>query len=163
MIAVIHVGGHQALVEKGDQIRVETQAGKVGDTINLPILLLSEADGKKCEIGQPRLKKSCKAKIIEHGRGDKIKVFKMKPRKRYRRTQGHRQNFTMIEIMGFDGAEIKEKAEKPTASKEKTEKPAAKKIETKKPAAKKPVAKKAPAKKPAAKKPAAKKTTTKES
>ena len=115
---------------------------KEGETVKFDTLLVSDADGKNFQIGTPILEgTNVEAKIIEHGRGKKIRVFKMKPRKRYRKTQGHRQDYTLIEITSI-GAKAKTAAKKPAVKKETTEK-------------------KAPAKKVAAKKPAAKSTSAK--
>ena len=148
MIAVAKIGGHQAIVKAGEVIRVDKIDAEVGKTVKFETFLISDEDGKNCVIGTPMVEgKMVEAKVLSHGRGDKIKVYKMKPRKRYRRTIGHRQDYTEIEITSVGGAAAKAK---PAAKKEepKAEKPAEKKAAP---------AKKAPAKKPAAKKPAAKK------
>jgi len=140
MIAVAKIGGHQALVKVGEQIEVDKLSAEVGKTVSFDTLLISEEDGSGFEIGTPLIAgKKVEAKILEQGRGDKIVVFKMKPRKRYRRTRGHRQHFTVIEITKIGGGAAKKAPAKPTE--EKKEAPA------KKPAAKKPAAKKTPAKK----------------
>jgi large subunit ribosomal protein L21 len=135
MIAVAKIGGHQALVKVGEQIEVDKIEAEVGKTVSFDTLLISEEDGTGFEIGTPLIAgKKVEAKILEQGRGEKIIVFKMKPRKRYRRTLGHRQHFTLIEITKIGGGAAKKAPAKPVA--EKKEAPA------KKPAAKKPVAKK---------------------
>lgn len=135
MIAVAKIGGHQALVEAGDIIEVDLlKDTKEGDTVKFDTLLVSDADGKNFQIGAPILEGvNVEAKIIEHGRGKKIRVFKMKPRKRYRKTQGHRQDYTLIEITSVGGKAKKAAAKKPAAKKEATEKKAlAKKAAAKK-------------------------------
>ena len=145
MIAIAKIGGHQALVTNGETIEVDKLSAKVGETVSFETLLLSESDGENCQIGAPVLENvTVKAKVLEHGRGEKITVFKMKPRKRYRRKQGHRQDYTLIEIVDLGVA-----AGKPAAKKtaEKTEKAA----DSKKPAVKK-TAKVSTPKKPAVKK-----------
>ncbi len=144
MIAIVKVGGHQAIVQPGEQIEVDRINTEAGKSVELEALLISEEDGKNCQIGAPVLDTKIKAKVIEHTRGDKIRVYKMKPRKRYRRTKGHRQDYTVIEIEKFDGTPKTAATKKTTAKKED-------KAEPKKTAAKKPTAKKAPAKKVAKK------------
>ena len=101
MIAVVKIGGHQAIVSPGEKLEVDRIKAEVGETVELDVLLLSEEDGSRFEIGSPVLSKKIKAKILEHGKGRKIRVFKMNPRKRYRRTRGHRQDYTVIEIEEF--------------------------------------------------------------
>lgn len=142
MIAVAKIGGHQAIVKVGDKLEVDKLHVEVGKTAKFETLLISEEDGSGFQIGAPTLDASVEAKVLEHGRGKKIKVFKMKPRKRYRRTIGHRQDYTLIEITKIGG----KAAAKPKAAKKEDEK------KTSKPAAKKA----APPKKAAPKKAAAK-------
>jgi len=145
MIAVAKIGGHQALVKVGEQIEVDKLEAEIGKTVSFDTLLISEDDGSGFEIGTPLIAgKKVEAKVLEQGRGDKIVVFKMKPRKRYRRTRGHRQHYTVIEITKIGGGAAKKTA--PKATEEKKETPAKKSI-TKKPAAKKPAVKKANPKK----------------
>jgi len=154
MIAVAKIGGHQAIVKVGEQIEIDKLNVEVGKTAKFETLLVSEEDGKNCQIGAPILEGvMVEAKVLEHGRGQKIKVYKMNPRKRYRRTQGHRQDYTLVEITKIGASAAKAK---PSTSAKATADKAAKK-----PTAKKPAAKKAPAKKVPAKKAPAKKTTTK--
>ncbi len=98
MIAIVKIGGHQAIIEAGEQIEVDKINKEVGETIQLETLLISSPDGSDTQIGAPVLETKVEAKIIEHGRGKKIRVYKMKQRKRYRRTKGHRQDYTIIEI-----------------------------------------------------------------
>lgn len=124
MIAIVKVGGHQAIVEAGEQIEVDKINEEVGKKIQLETLLTSAPDGSDCAIGAPVLATTIEAKVIEHGRGDKIRVYKMNPRKRYRRTQGHRQDYTILEI-GKIGGTTKAPAKK-VEKKDKEEKPAKK-------------------------------------
>lgn len=152
MIAVVKIGGHQEIVQAGDIIQVDKIDAKEGAKVSLETLLISEPDGKGFKVGAPILKDvAVEAKIVDHGKGEKIRIYKMKPRKRYRRTQGHRQDYTTIEIVNVGGKAAKAPAKKAAAKKEEP------KAEKKKPAAKKPATKKPATKKPAAKKPAAKK------
>ncbi|MCF7830506.1 50S ribosomal protein L21 [Candidatus Gracilibacteria bacterium] len=161
MIAVAKIGGHQALVQIGDELEVDKLDTEVGKNITLDTLLISEEDGTNFQVGTPFLDVKVEAKILEHGRGRKVKVFKMKPRKRYRRTLGHRQDYTLIEITKI-GASSAKPVKKEVVVKE--TKVVTKKEVTKvapKKTTKKTVVKKTVAKKPATKKPAAKKTTKK--
>lgn len=149
MIAVIKIGGHQSIVSVGDVLDADKISAEVGETVNFQTLLTAEDDGSDTKIGAPLLDIQVSAKIIEHGRGDKIRVYKMKPRKRYRKLQGHRQDYTRIEITAIGGATAKKAApaKKVVEKKEEVKKPVAKKPATKKAVAKKPAAKKATVKK----------------
>jgi len=99
MIAVIQTGGKQYKVSKGDIIDIERLDAKEGENISIKEVLL--IDNK---VGAPYLENAkVEAKIVEHKRGEKIKVFKMKAKKRYQKTQGHRQELTTIEITEIKG------------------------------------------------------------
>lgn len=99
--AIVAAGGKQHRVKVGQRCRLETIAGEPGQSVELDKVLLI-AQGDKIELGAPYLSGSkVTAKIVEHGRGDKITIFKMRRRKGYRRTQGHRQDFTEVEITGI--------------------------------------------------------------
>ena len=98
MYAVVAAGGKQYKVEEGDVLRIEKIPGDVGDTMTFDNVLLV-ADGEALTIGQPVLENaSVNARIVEQDRAKKIIVFKYKRRKRYRRTQGHRQSYTAVKI-----------------------------------------------------------------
>lgn len=98
MFAVIESGGKQHKVTKGDQLQVELITGDEGSIVEFDKVLMI-SDGKNSKVGSPFLKKAkVIGKVIRHGKSDKIKVFKMKRRKGYRRTLGHRQNFTEVLI-----------------------------------------------------------------
>ena len=98
MLAVIKTGGKQYLVQPGDKIKVEKLNGKEGEEITFSDVLLLEKS-RKLEIGTPVVKEAkVQAKIIGHGKGKKLIIFKYKPKKRYKRKIGHRQQFTEIEI-----------------------------------------------------------------
>lgn len=101
MYAVIQNGGKQYRVAPGDVIRVEKLDAAEGQTVDLnPVLMVSDDQGAR--VGNPVLSgASVTAKVKSHGRADKIKVFKMRRRKHYRKTQGHRQYYTEIEITGI--------------------------------------------------------------
>jgi large subunit ribosomal protein L21 len=98
MYAVVRSGGKQYRVSQGGSLRVEKLAGDVGSSITLDEVLMigGEADIK---IGTPTVDGAqITGTIVAQGRGDKIRVFKMKRRKGYRRTQGHRQDYTEIRV-----------------------------------------------------------------
>lgn len=99
MFAIVEITGHQYKVAKGDVISVEKlKDNKVGDkVVTDKVLLVSE--GENTQIGEPYVKGASVAfEIKESGRGEKIRVFKKKAKKRYVRTQGHRQDFMSLEI-----------------------------------------------------------------
>ncbi len=101
MLAIIKTGGKQYIVQPGDKIKVEKLDKKEGQEVVFSDVLLVEKN-KKVEIGAPVVKDAkVEAKILSHGKGDKIIVFKYKPKKRYSRKIGHRQPYTEIEITGI--------------------------------------------------------------
>lgn len=96
MYAVIETGGKQFRVQEGDVINVEKLDANVGDVVTIDKILLVEKDGV-FNIGTPVVEgATAKLKVIEHGKGPKIIVFKYKPKKNYRRKQGHRQPYTKV-------------------------------------------------------------------
>ena len=97
MLAVIKTGGKQYIVSPGDKIKIEKLEEKEGKEVTFTDVLLVE-ENDKVEVGNPVLKTTVKGKVISHGKGKKIIVFKYKPKKRYQRKLGHRQQFTEIEI-----------------------------------------------------------------
>jgi len=101
MYAVIKTGGKQYRVSAGEKLKIEQIPADVGAEIVLDQVLLV-ADGDAVNIGTPLLAGAqIRARVLAHGRGDKVRIFKMRRRKHYRRSQGHRQNFTEIEILGI--------------------------------------------------------------
>jgi large subunit ribosomal protein L21 len=164
--AVIETGGKQYKVEKGSSLLVDRLSAKEGDKVALrPVMFRDKevvAGGKELE------KVKVEATVSEHLRGPKIKIFKYKAKKGYRRRAGHRSELTKLEVTEISLGSRKAtapKKEEPAAKKEaapKAAKPAEKKAASKKPAeAKKPAAKKETAKKPAEKKAPAKKAEAK--
>lgn len=98
MYAVVATGGKQYKVQQGDVLRVEKLTGDIGSEIAFAQVLLF-SDGENVQIGQPVLDGVVvKGHIIEQGKSKKILVFKYKRRKRYRRKQGHRQQYTAVKI-----------------------------------------------------------------
>jgi len=105
MYAVIETGGKQVRVTAGDIIQVEKLVGDVGSKVTFDkVLFLSNpsATSSDVELGQPYISNAkVEAEIVAQGRGEKILIKKMKRRKQYRRTQGHRQEQTQILIMSL--------------------------------------------------------------
>ena len=98
MYAVIKTGGKQYRVVEGQTLRVETVAGEIGHAIVLDKVLMV-GNGDTVSVGQPLLAgATVNATIVSNGRGEKIRIFKMRRRKHYQKHQGHRQNFTEIRI-----------------------------------------------------------------
>ena len=96
--AVIKTGGKQYLVQEGTTLRVEKITGQVGKEVNFTEVLLTATD-KTVKLGDPIIKGAkVSAKVLEHGKGDKISGVKMKAKKRNRKYFSHRQQFTKIEI-----------------------------------------------------------------
>lgn len=96
MYAVIKSGGKQYRVEEGDQVYLEKLDAEVGDKVEFDVLALTTDDG--LQAGDAVKDAKVTAEVIKHGRGKKIMVFKYKPKKRYRRRQGHRQPYTSVRI-----------------------------------------------------------------
>jgi large subunit ribosomal protein L21 len=126
MYAVVGTGGKQYKVEKGTSLLVDRLSAKEGDKVALRPVLFRDKE----VVAEPKAleKVSVEAKVAEHLRGDKIKVFKYKAKKGYRRRAGHRSELTKLEV-----TEIKLATRKAAEKKAPAEK---------KPAAKKPAAKK---------------------
>ena len=98
MYAVIRSGGKQYRVNPGGSLRVEKLPGEVGSSVTLDEVLMIGGDGD-VKIGTPNVDGAqITGTIVAQGRGQKIRVFKMKRRKGYRRAQGHRQDFTEIRV-----------------------------------------------------------------
>ena len=98
MYAIIKTGGKQYRVQKGDVVRVERLEEAVGATVTLDEVLFVGGEGEP-RVGNPRLEgASVVGTVVEQDRDAKIRVFKYKKRKHYRRTRGHRQSFTAVRI-----------------------------------------------------------------
>ncbi|HUE46950.1 MAG TPA: 50S ribosomal protein L21 [Aestuariivirgaceae bacterium] len=171
MYAVIKTGGKQYRVQPDDILEIERLPGEAGDILEFDQVLMLSGDAG-FEIGTPVVSGALvAAELVEQTRGDKIKVFKKKRRKNYRRTMGHRQDLSQIRITEIltggakptkkaaakKKAPAKSEAKKADAKAEQTAKPEA----PKKAAATKAPAEKAPAKKAPVKKAPAKKTAEK--
>lgn len=155
MYAVVESGGKQYKVEKGTSLLVDRLDAKEGDKVALRAVMFRDQE----VVAEPKELEKVKveATVAEHLRGPKIKVFKYKPKKGYRRRAGHRSELTKLEVteLKMGGGKAASPKAEPKA-----------KAEPQAPAKPKPAAKKAAEKKPAAKakakKPAAKKSTAKE-
>jgi len=152
MYAVVESGGKQYKVEQGTSLLVDRLSAKEGEVVSLRPVMFRDKE----VVAEPRELEKVKveATVAEHLRGPKIKVFKYKPKKGYRRRAGHRSELTKLEVtaIGVSGGKAaakKEPAEKKVVAPRATAK--------KEPAEKKAAAPKAAAKKPAARKPKAKK------
>ena len=98
MYVVVKTGGKQYRLGVGDSVKVEKLPDEVGNIVELSQILMV-SDGGEVKVGTPLVTgASVKAEIVGHGRNKKIRVFKMKRRKQYRRTQGHRQAFTQLKV-----------------------------------------------------------------
>ncbi len=97
MYAIVRAGGKQYRVEKGDTIYVERLLTSVGEKVTLGEVLL--VGGEEMRVGRPLVDKAAVvALVVDQGRDAKIRVFKYKKRKHYRRTRGHRQAYTALRI-----------------------------------------------------------------
>ena len=173
MYALVKTGGKQYRVSKDDTILVERIAAEEGAEVILNDIVML-GDGDKVTIGTPNVDGAAvSATVVRQTRGPKIIIFRRKRRKNHRRTQGHRQDLTLLKINDIAEDAAKLAPAKPAAKKaapkavDAAKKAKAKKAAPKAAAAKKPIAKKAKAKKAApkaaaAKKPVAKKAAKKE-
>ena len=96
--AIVRTGGKQFRVEEGATVRVPVIGKRAGESVELQALIVAKS-GEETKIGSPLVDGArVAATILEHGRGDKIIVFKKKRRKQYKRKQGHRQGYTTLKI-----------------------------------------------------------------
>ncbi len=103
MYAVIKTGGKQYRVAAGEKLKIEQIPANIGAEIVLDQVLLV-ADGDNLKMGRPLVSgASVQAKVLTQGRHDKVRIFKLRRRKHYQKHQGHRQNFTEIQITGITG------------------------------------------------------------
>ena len=102
MYAVVKTGGKQYRVSAGEKLKIEQIPADIGAEIVLDQVLLV-ADGDNLKMGRPLVAgASVNAKVLAQGRHDKVRIFKLRRRKHYQKHQGHRQNFTEIEITGIN-------------------------------------------------------------
>ncbi len=102
MIAVIELGGNQFIVRKGDIIEVKRQDVEVGKKLSVEALLVAAADGAEVKVGTPTVAGSkVECKVLDQKKGEKVRVFKMKSKKRYSRNKGFRPSITQLEILSI--------------------------------------------------------------
>jgi large subunit ribosomal protein L21 len=102
MYAVIKTGGKQYRVAAGEKLRIEKLTAEVGAEIALADVLMVGGEGDAVKVGTPTVAgASVTATVVAHGLGDKIRIFKMRRRKHYKKSQGHRQPYTEIRITGI--------------------------------------------------------------
>jgi len=102
MYAVVKTGGKQYRASEGDRLKVESLTAEAGDEVQLAEVLLV-GSGDSVTVGAPTVANaSVKAKVIAHGRGDKVRIIKFRRRNHHRKQAGHRQNFTELEITGIN-------------------------------------------------------------
>jgi large subunit ribosomal protein L21 len=102
--AVFRTGGKQYRASQGDRLGIERLPAEVGDAIEFDQVLLV-GEGADVEVGAPLVSGGkVAAKVLAQGKGDKVMIIKFRRRKHYRRTQGHRQAYTEVEITSITGA-----------------------------------------------------------
>ena len=134
MYAVIESCGKQYKVAEGDVVFFEKLNSEAGDTVKFDNVVLV-SDDKKVEVGAPYVKGvSVEGTVVANGKAKKVLVYKYKAKKNYRRTQGHRQPYTKIQIEKItttaDKAKKEDKAEKKEVEKKEVKKTTAKKTTT---------------------------------
>ena len=103
MYAVIKTGGKQYRVVAGDKLKIEQIPADIGSQIVIDQVLMV-ADGEAVKVGSPLLAgATVSVTVLAHGRGDKVRIFKMRRRKHYQKHQGHRQNYTEIRVDAIAG------------------------------------------------------------
>jgi large subunit ribosomal protein L21 len=103
LYAIVKTGGKQYRVEEGQILRVERVSGAAGESVALGDVLFL-ADGDTTRVGSPSIPgASVTGTVLEQGRGVKVRVFKYKKRKHYRKTRGHRQEFTAVRVDKIQG------------------------------------------------------------
>jgi len=102
MYAVIKTGGKKYRVSEGDKLNIETLKADAGSSVEFDQVMMV-ADGDSITLGAPLIDGGkVTAKVVEHGRADKIKIIKFRRRKHHMKRMGHRQNYTRIEITGIN-------------------------------------------------------------
>tara|TARA_A100001388_G_C28741282_1_gene487032 strand:+ start:553 stop:924 length:372 start_codon:yes stop_codon:yes gene_type:complete len=117
MFAIINIAGKQFKVEEGDQLKVPHLSTEVGKSLVFDKVLLTN-DNSNVELGSPILKNvSVSATVVDHGRDRKIRIFKKKRRKGYKRKNGHRQGFSLIKIDSISTSKAKKSSKKTVKAK----------------------------------------------
>jgi len=97
-IAVIKTGGKQYKVKEGDVLKVEKLSAETGKKVKFDTLMIAETDGSLVDLGKPTLGEKVEAEIVGEGKSKKVLVIKYKSKTRYKRTIGHRQDFTQVKV-----------------------------------------------------------------
>jgi large subunit ribosomal protein L21 len=98
MYAIIKTGGKQYRVKSGEQLRVESLSADVGAPVSFD-QVLAVGEGDAVRVGAPLVSGAkVQATVLSHGRGDKVRIFKLRRRKHFQKSQGHRQNYTEVRI-----------------------------------------------------------------
>lgn len=104
MYAVVKTGGKQYRVSQGDRLKVESLKAEAGEVVSLSEVLMV-GSGESVTVGSPTVANaSVSAKVVTHGRGDKVKIIKFRRRKHHRKQAGHRQNYTELEITSINAS-----------------------------------------------------------
>lgn len=99
--AIIATGGKQYKVRPGQTLKVELLPLEINAEAKLEALLLADDEAKEVQVGRPAVAEGITAKVLEHGKGDKVTVVKYKNKTRYKRVLGHRQRYTKIEVQAW--------------------------------------------------------------
>ena len=103
MYAVIKTGGKQYKVAAGEKLKVELLDEEVGAEVTID-KVLEVGNGGELKVGAPLVAgATVSAKVVSHGKHDKVRIFKLRRRKHYKKSQGHRQNYTELEISAVNG------------------------------------------------------------
>ena len=104
MYAVVKTGGKQYKVAPGEKLKIERIPADVGTEVTLDQVLMIAGEGDTVRLGQPIVSGAAvEATVVSQGRGEKVKIFKMRRRKHYQKHQGHRQNYTELRIDSIAG------------------------------------------------------------
>ena len=110
MFAIVNISGKQYRVTKGEKVKVPSLNTEAGKKVSFDQVLLTD-DGKKVKVGTPTIKGvSVSGTVINHGRDRKVVIFKKKRRKGYRRKNGHRQSYSLVQIDAISASAPKKKA-----------------------------------------------------
>ena len=133
MYAIIETGGKQYKVQNGDQIKVEKLNAEAGSAVVFDKVLVA-GEGADIKVGTPYLEGlTVEGEVVESGKGDKVIIFKYKAKKDYRKKQGHRQPYTLVEIKAVAGEKAAPKKEEPAVEASPVEEAAAEEVVEEKP------------------------------
>lgn len=102
MLAVVEIGGNQFIVRQGDIIETKRQDVEITSTLTVPALLVADEEGKEVKVGTPEVSGSkVELKALEQFKGEKVRVFKMKSKKRSNKNNGFRPSITKFEVLSI--------------------------------------------------------------